>query len=716
MALAYDAADRYVLGYGGTDGGGGGGPGETWTFANGSWTQRTLATSPGGPGGSSGGQSMVYDPVDHQVIQLTGNYSNGSTRMTTYAYHAGTWSMVSTPGAPPIRWRESFTWDSADGYALLFGGCADTGCSVNRNDTWSYVGGVWTNRTGPVGPPPLYRATMASDPSDGEVILFGGDVIGVGDSGATWAYAGGSWHPLLPGSHPTARDGSGMATLGGAAVLFGGEGYLASNVFDDTWRFAGGDWSNITNLSASSPPAMCCTMMSYNGQNDSILQFGGYGSFSAPTNETWQLQVPFTASWNASPDPTDEGIPVHFRASATGGVAPYFFNWTIAGVHASGANVSANFSVSGTYPVVLFANDSSSDQTMTAGSIVVKLRLGNMTINTSSLPIDGNSLTTFSIHPSGGSSPYRVNWSFGDGSPAQAGGVSIDHRFPGAGTYNVSAAVTDNAGAVTGAQRSVPVSPGVSVDLAATSGNITLGQKVSVTVHPSGGAPPYGIAWTTLPAGCTALTGTTANCTPPNAGNATFAVNVTDRFGSYAPAALTVHVLPRLGASVTTGVVSATTICGTYEVTFTAEVSGGHAPDTYLWAPGSGAQVASPNLTAATLTARFSTPGRTTVLLTVTDADDASTSATGTVTVPTAACPVGPGTGSTSPDLTAYLLVAVIAVLVAALAVFLLRRSGRPPGPPPGVSVSASTRPTIDDATSDPDGDAGTAYDPGRYR
>ncbi len=118
--LVYDAADRYVLLYGG------GGLNDTWTFVNGVWTELPLSTAPSDQGTYS---SMAYDPSTGYVVLF---------------------------GGQPLRCP----------------GCMNPDPSVNF--TWKYVGGTWSNITRTVGPSPRSEAALVYDPSAKALVLFGG--------------------------------------------------------------------------------------------------------------------------------------------------------------------------------------------------------------------------------------------------------------------------------------------------------------------------------------------------------------------------------------------------------------------------------------------------------------------------------------------------------------------------------------------------------------
>jgi hypothetical protein len=74
-------------------------------------------------------------------------------------------------------------YDPAIGEMVLFGGDA----TDFLDDTWSYDGSTWTEKSPTTSPPAREAASMAYDPAIGKVVLFGGFGAG-GPYGDTWTY------------------------------------------------------------------------------------------------------------------------------------------------------------------------------------------------------------------------------------------------------------------------------------------------------------------------------------------------------------------------------------------------------------------------------------------------------------------------------------------------------------------------------------------------
>jgi galactose oxidase-like protein len=240
FGLTYDAADGYVVLYGGSSwysglpsGGWGVEANDTWTYSGGVWTNVTTTQNPG-PRCSF---AMSYDAADAQVILFGGGYCYdlGYAELSdTWAFSAGSWHQVNTTGAPSARVGSAMSYDPIDQYLLLFGGWNGKGY---LNDTWSYRGGVWSNVTSAVGPSQRVDSVMDYAPWFGEVVLFGG-ANSTHRLGDVWAFTGGNWAQLSPRGSPAPLSASAMAydPKDRSLVLLGG--WLQSNEYsNETWTF-----------------------------------------------------------------------------------------------------------------------------------------------------------------------------------------------------------------------------------------------------------------------------------------------------------------------------------------------------------------------------------------------------------------------------------------------------------------------------------------------
>src|SRR2546430_1467990 len=150
-------------------------------------------------------------------------------------------------------------YDAQDGYVLLFGGY---GVNEVLGDTWSFVGGLWTELSPLPSPSPREAPMMTYDDPGGTVILFGGSTYLPDPSpphqlNDTWSFAGGSWTELTPGSAPAARGAGAIAydATDSCSLLFGGTEQLgtAGNQNDTG---AGGNAPPLVGLSILVDPSM----------------------------------------------------------------------------------------------------------------------------------------------------------------------------------------------------------------------------------------------------------------------------------------------------------------------------------------------------------------------------------------------------------------------------------------------------------------------------
>ncbi|MCI4355404.1 MAG: kelch motif-containing protein, partial [Thermoplasmata archaeon] len=120
------------------------------------WTNLT-SLSPTAPS-CRGDQATTYDPVHHDVLLfggLRGCSINQMSLADTWTFANGTWTNItSTSGvAPPPRFWSVLVWDYADGYALLFGGYDLSNGSLG--DTWTW-NGTWSQVSPSTAPSARY--------------------------------------------------------------------------------------------------------------------------------------------------------------------------------------------------------------------------------------------------------------------------------------------------------------------------------------------------------------------------------------------------------------------------------------------------------------------------------------------------------------------------------------------------------------------------------
>jgi hypothetical protein len=186
LGMTYDAKDGYIVLFGGycpqcT----GGHAGDTWKFVGGSWTQLSPSASPS----ARNSMSMTYDAKDGYVVLFGGDgCSQPTCGAETWTFSGGTWTQLSPGSAPVYRYRAAMGFDAKDGYVVLFGGNTPL-TSIQHDDTWEFVGGVWTNVTATAGAMPGQSyTTMTYDPAAKAIVMLGNVYYPF-----TWEFSKGSW-------------------------------------------------------------------------------------------------------------------------------------------------------------------------------------------------------------------------------------------------------------------------------------------------------------------------------------------------------------------------------------------------------------------------------------------------------------------------------------------------------------------------------------------
>jgi hypothetical protein len=315
-----DLSDGYILLFGGglTPSTGGDIPyNDTWTFSEGAWTNITgeLSRAPS-PRSDAG---IAYDDADGYVVLFGGmtGYNAGMPQNDTWKYHDLQWTNISTSRSPAPRGTLAMTYDAADGYVLLFGGCARLDCSVAVfNDTWTFHAGVWTPLPGSVTEPPGRGSSwLTYDPADNYVLLFGGRDAGSTRFADTWTFAGGRWTQRSPSLSPSNRLWDSMAfdPSMGKVVLYGGDFF--GNFMNDTWTYGAGNWTDLTQLLPGGPPSLGDAGMVYVAGWNAVLLFGGQSFFPETSGETWLL-----LSSSAPPLPSTFQVTLQTQPAACGPV------------------------------------------------------------------------------------------------------------------------------------------------------------------------------------------------------------------------------------------------------------------------------------------------------------------------------------------------------------------------------------------------------------
>ncbi|MGA7419541.1 MAG: kelch repeat-containing protein, partial [Acidimicrobiales bacterium] len=228
---------------------------------------------------------MAYDQSTRQLI-LFGGSSAGGPLGDTWLWTGTTWDGLSPAASPPARAFASMAYDQATGQLILFGGRGTDGAALG--DTWSWTGSTWAQLAPSTSPPARSFASLAYDRSRSSagLVLFGGST-GPGPTylGDTWAWDGTSWSDLAPATSPPVRDSASMADdpSTGQLTLFGGSD--GGSHLGDTWEWDGSTWAQLA--PTTSPPARYSAPLTYHTGTDQLVLFGGDGATGTKLDDTW---------------------------------------------------------------------------------------------------------------------------------------------------------------------------------------------------------------------------------------------------------------------------------------------------------------------------------------------------------------------------------------------------------------------------------------------
>jgi hypothetical protein len=280
--MAYDVGDHEAVLFSGFSYAGGGSDlPDTWTYSAGNWTDLNLSTvSSPAPTESYG---LTYDAADGYLLLFGGTSASGPDAVS-WTFSAGTWTQLHPSQSPPGRFQAGMAYDPADGYVVLYGGveCHNAACSFPRyplGDTWTYKAGVWTNITSTAGPapPPRIYPSMVYDSADGYVLLHGGQLCGPCQNFAndTWEFKGGRWTELSTNGGPPPNAIMGDDPKDGYVLAYGGVNLPMGCASTATWAFNGGSW---TTVSATGAPYREGANMVFDSADGYDFYFGGFGS------------------------------------------------------------------------------------------------------------------------------------------------------------------------------------------------------------------------------------------------------------------------------------------------------------------------------------------------------------------------------------------------------------------------------------------------------
>jgi hypothetical protein len=291
------------------------------------------------------GAAVVYDanPDDDFLVLFGGVTQTGANSAQTWIYQAGFWENL-TPNTtakqktqPTARWDAMMTYDAADRYVVMFGGCTgrmtEEMCTTSTGDTWKFAyPGVWvllltggTSTTNGGYPSPRWDGAMTYDSEMHAVVMYGGS-SGLDDTpptpgtcyqptasidSDTWTYSQSSGRPLwtsLSATGPPALYGGRLAddAKDGMTILFGGTSFFRTDqtctaptalglttqgsITNGTWALsASGTWSELT-LDTNPAPRYDANMAT--GGDGRIILEGGANGTGTILTDAWEFYGP----------------------------------------------------------------------------------------------------------------------------------------------------------------------------------------------------------------------------------------------------------------------------------------------------------------------------------------------------------------------------------------------------------------------------------------
>ena len=553
-----------------------GSPGGNWTNLT-----STLKTGPS----ARDNESFAYDPAAGYSVLFGGQGVMGQFFNDTWIFRNGSWTDLtnSLAASPPATAGASLTYDPALGGLLLYGGYAGPGHLAK--DTWSFVGGAWkvlgSNST--ASPPGFFEPLLSYDAQDDYLLLFGGTQNGVATN-QTWKFDNGSWTNLtstVVGSPPPMAGGGGAYDAQvGAVVLFVPVSTGRAGGTSQTWEYENMVWSQVT--STATPEAHHFAGIALDLASRAMVLFGGNDEFSPlPLADTWVFQ---SGNWtNATnpnaPHPNDRmGCTATYDAKE-GGLLLF------GGYSPQGKVDQWDTWLYKMHPAP------SVDARVSPGMAEAK-----------------ESVAFVSVPTGGGSGPYSFVWAFGDGTFAL--GENVSHLYARPAFYSAVVTITDASGEQNFSSASIAVAPDPSVRIAATPPTDELGVPVNFSSAVTYGFTPFRFSWAFGDGQGATTAGAVHIYT--SVGSYPVRFSLTDSAGISATATLAVSVARGLVAAATT---LANPADAGFPVTFNATVAGGVAPYQLVWAFGDGAlgSGAGPSHT-------YALPGNYTVRLAATDA------------------------------------------------------------------------------------------------
>lgn len=336
---------------------------------------------------------MAWDAADHYMVLFGGwDYESAEVQNYTYAYSGGIYTGTAVLGAywdnitlsdagcnptcqtPPGREDEALTWDAQLGGLFMTGGY-NFSSSDAYNDTWEFVGAHWYA---------LAPAPATFGPIEGPATPVNSTDIGV--------FMVGGWCPLPATCYtnewvyetppqatltetPTPVDPGMTVTFTAGWVVGTGTGYAASWTVSTAGGHAGGARAtNGVNTSTPYTKAISYSYTTSGAQTASVTWSDFFYIDGTSSSVPVTVNPALVATITASATTITAGNTVTFSTTPSGGSGTYTYKWsfgdgTTSTVQGPPAHTYAN---AGTYAVNLTVTDSLGHSVNSTVTITVK--------------------------------------------------------------------------------------------------------------------------------------------------------------------------------------------------------------------------------------------------------------------------------------------------------------------------------------------------------
>jgi hypothetical protein len=552
---------------------------DTWLFSQGVWTELCSgnSTAPACPKSPPNllDPALAYDAASSEVVLFGGLGAN-----STWIYHGGAWSSVSTSSAPPGGAGLTMAYDPAIGAVVLFS---------QYGATWTFANGTWVQQHPLNSPSGRASNAFFYSPSAGGMILWGG-AVGQSGTSETWEYAGNNWTQLTPPVHPPAGNSLGSADDAAFdyGVVLGIVSVSGTTADNTTWTFSNGTWTNATaNLGGPLPASGGYPALAYDSTDGYVVEFGetcaclGYGG------QTWLLRDPLTLNVNSSAAVRDLGQSLNYTVRVLGGIGPYSVVYPLfppgcLPPSAFSKNLTIACALNQTGYFSLAAN--ASDAIGVAVGVVLPLVVNpdpTVYAYADPNPTDVGIPSLLVGTSSGGTDGVDQSWIVGGG-PSQPGSVSRVN-FTSAGTIDAVFTAVDRAGFRVNTTVVVVVNAFPEGVIAASRILTDVGLAVDFAANQTGGANYVSEGWVFGDGSASAGLETTH--VYRTVGFFTVGLWTNDSIGAGSFTSHLIQVNPALTA--TASVNDPRPLVNT-PVNFSSIVAGGTGPDTYWWSFGDG--------------------------------------------------------------------------------------------------------------------------------